>query len=103
MPKLLLDQMGQAPAGPQLGIKPVLRRLLPQPAEDDLLLRGRELGGTACDRSGAWSLVAGLAEAGEPTPNRSGIDDKELSDHLGGVSFEEATDGEEPSVFQLLW
>jgi hypothetical protein len=40
------------------------------------------------------------AEAG--VPNRSGIDVRELSDLLGGVSFEDAADGEEPSMFQSL-
>ena len=100
--ELLLDQMGQAPAGPQLGVEPVLRRLLAQPAPDDLLLGGRELGGTARDGAGAQPLFAGLPEAGEPTPNGSGINVKELRDLLGGVSFEETADGEESSMFQFF-
>ena len=40
------------------------------------------------------------AEAG--APNQSRINVKELSDLLGGVSFEDAADGEEPSMFQSL-
>jgi hypothetical protein len=43
-----------------------------------------------------------LPEAGEPTPNGSGVDIQEFSDLLRGVSFEDAANGEEPSVFQFL-
>jgi hypothetical protein len=44
-----------------------------------------------------------LAETGESTPNRSGIDVKELHDLLSGGSREKTTDREEPSMFQFLW
>jgi hypothetical protein len=100
--ELLPDQLGQARAGPQLSVESVLRGLLTQPAEDDLLLGGRDPGGTARDRAGAQPLFARLPEAGEPTPNGSGVDIQEFSDLLGGVSFEDAANGEEPSVFQFL-
>ena len=49
--ELLLE--GEASAGPQLGVDPPPRRLLTQPAEDDLLPRGREFWGMARDGSGA--------------------------------------------------
>ena len=98
----MLDQRGQAWSGPPLGVEAVLPRLVAHPSEDDPLLGGRERGRTAQDGAGAQPLCAGSLEAGEPTPNRSGIGFKELSDLLGGVSFEDATDGEEPSMFQFL-
>src|SRR5512135_2371584 len=100
--ELLLDQPGQAWAGPQLSVEPMLGRIFTQPPEHDLLLGGRELGGTARDGAGAQPLCAGLPEVGEPTPNRSGIDVEEHSDLLRGVSFEDGADGEEPSMFQFL-
>src|SRR5512135_650770 len=49
--ELLSDQFGEAWSGPQLGSEPMLRRVLGQPASDDLLLRRRELGRAARYRS----------------------------------------------------
>jgi hypothetical protein len=100
-PELLMDQPGQARGGPQFGGEPVLGRLLTQPAEDDLLLGGRELGRAARDGASEQSVFAIASEPGEPAPDRAGIDVKELSDFLSGVPFEDATDGEKSSMFQF--
>jgi hypothetical protein len=100
-PELLPDQLGQARGGPQFGGEPVLGRPLAQPAEDDLLLGGRELGGAARDGASAQSFFAITTELGEPAANRAGIDVKELSDFLSGVAFEDAANGEESSMFQF--
>jgi hypothetical protein len=99
--ELLADQLGQARSGPQFSGEPVLGRPLAQPAEDDLLLCGRELRRAARDGASAQSFVASASEPGAPTPDRAGIDVKERSDFLSRVSFEDATDGEEPSMFQF--
>jgi hypothetical protein len=99
--ELLPDQPGQARGGPQFGGEPVLGRLLAQPAEDDLLLGGGELGRAARDGASQQSVFAVTSEPGEPAPDRAGIDVKKLSDFLSGESFEDATDGEESSMFQF--
>jgi hypothetical protein len=99
--ELLPDQLGQARAGPHLSVESVLRGLVTQPAEDDLLLGGRELGRAARDGASQQSVFAVTSEPGEPAPDRAGIDVKKLSDFLSGESFEDATDGEESSMFQF--
>ena len=100
-PELLPDQLGQARGGPQFGGEPVLGRPLAQPAVDELLLGGRELGGATRDGASTPSFCALTTELGEPAADRAGIDVKELSNFLRGVSFEDAANGEESSMFQF--
>lgn len=99
--ELLLDELGQAWSGPQFGREPVLRRVLAQPAADDLLLRTGQLGRAARYGPRPEPVGALLGELGEPTPDRPGRDVEELGNLVGGVSFEMPSDGELAAMFQF--
>jgi hypothetical protein len=99
----LLDQMGQAWGGPPLGSEAVLLWVVGQPSADDLLLGGRQLALPPGGGAGEQAVLAALPGRGDPTPDRAGVDAEELGNFLGGVTLQEALDGEEAAMFQFHW
>ncbi len=98
----LLDELGEARGGPQLGGEAVLGRLVVQPAPDDLLLGAGQLGRTTGHGPCHQGAAAVAAEGGEPTADAAGGDAEEIGDLLRGVSAVDALNGETTAVFQDL-
>jgi hypothetical protein len=98
----LLDELGEAPGGPQLGGEAVLGRVLGQPAPDDLLLGAGQLGRATGHGPCRQGVSAVAAESSEPAAHAAGIDAEEFGDLSRGVAVMDPLDGETTAVFQDL-
>ena len=81
---------------------PCSRRAVGQPAQGDLLLGEGQLGRSARGGSGEQSPLVLLRDTRRPNDGPTGIDAEELGDLLGGVSFEDALDGQQATMFKFL-
>src|SRR4051812_30369786 len=98
--ELLLDQLGQAWGGPQLGGEAVLRRVVGQPAADDLLLGGGQLRTPSRDRLRRQASGAVLAEGSHPTSDGAPIDANEVGHFPDRVSVFHALHGQASAKLQ---
>src|SRR3954454_9771689 len=77
-------------------------RGLGQPAEGDLLLEVGQLGRAARDGPGEQGLSSSGTIRGDPTTDRPRIDAQEIGHLPGGVSLQDALDGQQATVFEFL-
>src|SRR5262249_56595325 len=84
--ELLLDQLGQPRGAPQLGGEAVLRRVVGQPAADDLLLSGGQLRRPSRDRVRRHARGSTPAAGGYPTSDGAPIDAEEVGYLAGRIS-----------------
>ena len=99
--ELLLDEQAETWGSPRLGGEAVIGRVIHQPAVDDLLLGGRQLGWTTRGRSRRRACRATLLGGGKPAADTAGIDAEEISNFLGGVPLGHALDSEKPPALQF--
>src|SRR5262249_21148397 len=100
---LLLDESRQPRGGPEFGGKAVVGGAVGQPAPDDLLLGGGQLGGPAAHGPCCQAARAVGAEGGVPAADAAGIDAEEFGDLRNGEAIEQALDSQATAVLQFSW
>src|SRR5258708_262169 len=100
-PKLLLNEQAEALGCPQLRSEAMIRRVVREPAADDLLLGGRQFGRPARNRSGYQAGQALPVEISKPATDTAGIDPEEVTDLLGRVALRKTLHGKQTPALQL--
>jgi len=95
----LVDQLGQAAGGPQLGGEAEGAGLLQQPAEDLPLVGRREVGGRPGVGLGLEAVGAVGPEGGEPAADGALGDAQEGSDVFAAPALLDPPDGETAALF----